>query len=284
MKKQTPTPSMDFAKILSRMVIACALIVVIGGGVLLEGQVERYFKRDPRFALERAPEYGDPPPSLQVDGLHYSSKEMVLKVFEEDLGRSVFLLPLDQRRTELMTKPWIKQASVSRLWPNKVSVQITERHPVAFVKRGGGAETTVIDSDGALMEAPPSATFSLPVVAGVGPEVEYEARRFRMHRVERLLKDLGDHLKEVGEIDASDSENLRLVQPFRGRAVTLILGNRNFKLRYENFLAMADQLMERLPNAITFDLRLEEQVTAAEERKPEPAPVVEEKKARSKRG
>ena len=97
------------------------------------------------------------------------------------------------------------------------------------------------------------------------------------------LKDLGDHLKEVGEIDASDSENLRIVQPFHGRAVTLILGNRNFKLRYENFLAMADQLMERLPNAITFDLRLEEQVTAAEERKPEVAPRVEEKKVRSKR-
>ena len=273
---------MNFAKMLSRMVIACALIVVIGGGVLLEGQVERYFKRDPRFALERAPEYGDPPPSLQVEGLRYSSKDMVLKVFEEDLGRSVFLLPLDQRRTELMGKSWIKDATISRLWPNKVSVQITERHPVAFVKRGGGSETTVIDSDGALMEAPPSATFSLPVVAGVGPEVEVEARHFRMRRVERLLKDLGDHTKDVGEIDASDSDNLRIVQPFHGRAVTLILGNRNFKLRYENFLAMADQLIERLPNAITFDLRLEEQVTAAEERKHEPAPVVE-KKARSKR-
>lgn len=283
MKKQTTDPSIGFAKILSRMVIACALIVVIGGGVLLEGQVERYFKRDPRFALERAPEYGDPPPSLQVDGLRYSNRDVVLKVFEEDLGRSVFLLPLDQRRSELMAKSWIKEASVSRLWPNKVSVQITERSPVAFVKREGGAETTVIDSEGALMEAPPSATFSLPVVAGVGPEIEVEARRFRMRRVERLLKDLGDHLKDIGEIDASDSENLRIVQPFHGRAVTLILGNRNFKLRYENFLAMAEQLMERLPNAISFDLRLEEQVTAAEESKPEPAPVVDEKKARRQR-
>jgi cell division protein FtsQ len=266
--------------------MACALIVAIGGGVLLEGQVERYFMRDARFALERAPEYGDPPPNLQIEGVKYTNKEMVLKIFEEDLGRSVFMLPLDKRRIELMSKPWIREATVSRLWPNRVTVQIVERKPVAFVKREGGAETTVIDSDGVLMEAPPSATFSLPVVQGVGPEVEEDARRLRMRRVERLIKDLGDHVREIGEIDSSDSENLRVVQPFRGRAVTLILGNRNFKMRYENFLSMADQLMEKLPNAITFDLRLEEQVTAAEERVPEPktAPVVEERKARKKRG
>lgn len=279
MKKQTQP---DISKILSRAVMACALIVAIGGGVLLEGQVERYFMRDSRFALERAVEYGDPPPNLKIEGLRHTDKEMILKVFEEDLGRSVFMLPLDKRRIELMSMPWVKDATIARLWPNLITVRIEERKPLAFVKRTGGAETTVIDSEGVLMEAPPSASFSLPVVEGVGPDVEAEARHLRMRRVERLLKDLGDHVKEVGEIDSTDSENLRVVQPFKGRAVTLILGNRNFKMRYENFLSMADQLMEKLPNAITFDLRLEEQVTAAEERIPEP--IVEERKARKNRG
>lgn len=265
MKKQSPAQSKDFSRILSRMVIGCGLIVVLGGGVLLEGQVERYLMRDGRFALERAPEYGDPPPNLQIDGLRYADRDMIFKVFEEDLGRSVFMLPLDKRRMDLLEKPWIKDAAVARLWPNRVSVQIVERKPVAFVKRRGGAETTLIDGDGILMEAPASATFSLPVVAGVGPERDLEARYLRMRRVERLVKDLNEYMKSIGEIDATDSENLRIVQPFKGRGVTLILGNKNFKLRYENFLSMADQLMEKLPNAITFDLRLEEQVTAAEE-------------------
>ena len=270
-KKPTskPNPPIDFSKVLSRSVMACGLIVLIGGGVLLEGQVERYLMRDTRFYLERAPEYGDPPPNLHIDGLHYAKREMVLKLFEEDLGRSVFLLPLDKRRTELLANSWVKEATVSRLWPNRISVQVVERKPVAFVKRKGGADTTVIDSDGVLMDAPPSASFSLPVVAGVGPEVEDETRLLRMRRVERLIRDLGDHVKAIGEIDASDSENLRVVQPFHGRAVTLVLGNRNFQLRYNNFLSMSDQLLEKLPNAVSFDLRLEEQVTAAEEQKPE---------------
>lgn len=272
-EKKKPTsnssPPIDFSKVLSRSVMACGLIVLIGGGVILEGQVERYLMRDTRFYLERAPEYGDPPPNLHIEGLHYAKREMVLKLFEEDLGRSVFLLPLDKRRTELLANSWVKEATVSRLWPNRISVQVVERKPVAFVKRVGGADTTVIDSDGVLMEAPPSASFSLPVVAGVGPDVEDETRLLRMRRVERLIRDLGDHVKAIGEIDASDSENLRVVQPFHGRAVTLVLGNRNFQLRYNNFLSMSDQLLEKLPNAVSFDLRLEEQVTAAEEQKPE---------------
>lgn len=257
--------SADASKILSRMVMACGVIVLIGGGVLLEGQVERYFLRDARFALDRAPEYGDPPPNLTITGLEHASRDMVLKIFEQDLGSSVFMVPLAQRRVELMGLSWVKEASVARLLPNRISVSIIERKPVAFVKREGGADTTLIDADGFLMEAPPSASFSLPVVEGVGPEVEEAARRLRMHRVERLIRDLGANIKQVGEINASDSENLRVLQPFRGRAITLILGNRNFKLRYENFLSMADQLLEKLPNASSFDLRLEEQVTAAEE-------------------
>ncbi len=266
-KKSTGAPPLDFAKILSRTVIACGLIVLIGGGVLLEGQVERYLMRDGRFYLERAPEYGDPPPNLHIEGLRYTRRDMVAKIFEEDLGRSVFLLPLDRRRAELLANSWVKEATVSRLWPNRIDVRVVERKPVAFVKQQGGADTTVIDGDGVLMDAPPAASFSLPVVAGVGPDVADEVRRFRMHRVERLIRDLGDRVKAIGEIDASDAENLRVVQPFRGRAVTLILGNRNFQMRYNNFLSMSDQLLEKLPNAVTFDLRLEEQVTAAEEQK-----------------
>ena len=259
--------SAGLSKTISRTAMACGAILLIGGGVLLEGRVERYFLRDPRFALERAPEYGDPPPNLAITGIQHSSRNAIVQIFEQDLGRSVFLLPVAQRRLDLMGMPWIKDAAVARLWPNRITVVIAERQPAAFVKRAGGALTTLIDNEGVLMEAPSSASFSLPVVDGVGPEVEQAARQVRMHRVDRLLRDLAPHLAKIGEIDASDSENLRILQPFRGRAVTLVLGNRNFKLRYENFLTMADQLLEKLPNAASFDLRLEEQVTAAEEQR-----------------
>ena len=190
------------------------------------------------------------------------------RVFEGDLGRSVYLLPVRQRRLDLMGIPWIKDATVSRLWPNRVSVRVEERKPVAFVKRRGGADATLIDPEGVLMDAPPTLRFELPVVEGVGPEVNEIERKEQMHRVERLIRDLEGQVKQVAEIDVTERDNLKVVQELQGRAVTLVLGKTNFRLRYMNFVDMSAELLQRLPNAVNFDLRLEDQVTAAADLSP----------------
>lgn len=255
----------EFSLWLRRGVMACGVVVGIGGLIFAQGTAEQYLMRDSRFHLARAQEYGEAPPNLKIDGIHYANREAVQRVFEGDLGRSVYLLPVKQRRLELMGIPWVKDATVSRLWPNRVSVQLQERKPLAFVKRRGGTEATLIDGDGVLMDAPPSWRFELPVVEGVGPEVEESERKERMHRVEKLVKDLQEHVKQVAEIDVRERDNLKVMQALEGRAVTLVLGKSNFRLRYMNFMEMSAELLRRLPNAVTFDLRLEDQVTAAAE-------------------
>ena len=52
------------------------------------------------------------------------------------MGRSVYLIPLDERRATLRTVDWVKDASVARVWPNRVVVRVAERKPVAFVTLG----------------------------------------------------------------------------------------------------------------------------------------------------
>jgi cell division protein FtsQ len=220
-------------------------------------------KRDARFFLERSKEFGEPPPNLQIDGLVHTDREQVLKVFEEDLGRSVYLLDLDKRRLALLGIPWVADATVSRLWPDRVSVRLVERKPVAFVKQANRA--TLIDAQGFLMEAPVSAQFRLPVVAGVGPDVTETLRLERMQRVDKLIRDLGPRIADISEIDAQDVHNLLLIRPLKGRAVTLKMGSKNFGERYKTFLDLADDLLERLPNGVTFDMRLEEQVIVGED-------------------
>lgn len=253
----------EFSQWLRRGVMACGVVLGIAALIFAQGATEQYLMRDGRFHLARAVEYGEAPPNLQIEGLHYANREAVQGVFEGDLGRSVYLLPVKQRRLELMGIPWVKDATVSRLWPNRVSVRVQERKPLAFVKRRGGAEATLIDGDGVLMDAPPTWRFELPVVEGVGPDVNEEERKERMHRVEKLLKDLAEQVKQVAEIDVSERDNLKVIQELKGRAVTLVLGKSNFRLRYLNFMSLSGDLLQRLPNAVTFDLRLEDQVTAA---------------------
>ncbi len=49
-----------------------------------------------------------------------------------------------------------------------------------------------------------------------------------------------------------------------GKAVALILGNRNFLARLERFHQRYPEIHKRLPEAGTFDLRLEDRITAVE--------------------
>jgi hypothetical protein len=46
--------------------------------------------------------------------------------------------------------------------------------------------------------------------------------------------------------------------------VSLLLGDANYGRRYQNFLGHFQEIEQRLPRARTFDLRLEDRITAKE--------------------
>ena len=56
----------------------------------------------------------------------------------------------------------------------------------------------------------------------------------------------------------------RCPQPYDGRILTLLLGDRNFAVRYGNFLSHYAQIQQRLPGAAVLDLRLEDRITVVE--------------------
>ena len=49
----------------------------------------------------------------------YQHRRAVEAVFNDDSGRSIYLLPLLDRRQTLRTVDWVKDASIVRLWPNR---------------------------------------------------------------------------------------------------------------------------------------------------------------------
>ena len=63
----------------------------------------------------------------------YASRSKVQRVFADDFDRSIFAVPLDERRRRLLAIDWVEDASVSRVWPDRLVVRIRERKPVAFV-------------------------------------------------------------------------------------------------------------------------------------------------------
>ena len=243
--------------------LAAFSIVVI---LFLTSRVEQFLISEPRFVLPPAAEAGGPNPNFTMDGLFYTADQQVTHVFARDFGRSIYLCPIAERRRMLLGIDWVKDATVARVWPNKLAIHITERTPVAFVQVAGargGTRFGLVDSDGVLLDPLRAAKLNLPVMVGITAADTEEVRRLRVRRLMRLQQELGPNLMaQISEIDVSDVENVKVTQKFDKRAVVLLLGNHDYLPRMNNFLNNYDQIRARLRDATVLDLRLTDRITA----------------------
>jgi cell division protein FtsQ len=242
------------------MVFAAGLVLVAAWYVF--HRVEQFLIADPRFALD-GPEGSPDTPTLEITGAEHASRRKIETVFNQDAGRSVYLLPLSDRRASLREVDWVKDASIARLWPNRVIVSVSERKPVAFLTLGS-SRFALIDEDGVILPLAAD-RFTLPVLDGVRSADPPAQRREQVHRMLRLTRALGSELAaRISEIDVSDRDNLKVTEPDDGHAITLLLGDHDFALRYQNFVRNYPEIKRRLPGAATLDLRLEDRITVVE--------------------
>jgi cell division protein FtsQ len=218
-------------------------------------RVRRFALDDPQFRLSR-----DKTAALTITGLRHASKAKVQRVFANDFGRSIFSIPIDERRRRLLAIDWVEDTSVLRIWPDRISVEIVERKPVAFVFLRSGV--LLIDRQGVLLEPPPQAQFTFPVLSGVREDETDEQRRERVRAMLKLQDDLGYLAKDISEVNVADLENIRIVAQVEARALELIIGDANFARRYQNFLNHYPEIRKRSPEVKTFDLRLDDRITA----------------------
>jgi cell division protein FtsQ len=218
-------------------------------------KVRDYALADPQFTFSRST-----PNVLTVEGLQYTSRYKVHRVFAADYDHSIFAIGLAERRRRLLAIDWVEDASVSRIWPDRLVVRIRERRPVAFVFFRSGV--LLIDSGGVLLEPPAQAQFTFPVLSGIR-ESETEAQRAeRVRSFQRVLQDLGPLAKDISEVDVTDPENIRIVAQVQKTAIELIMGDGSFGKRYQNFLTHFPEIRKRFPEARVFDLRLGDRITA----------------------
>ena len=212
---------------------------------------------DPQFNLSR--ERRD---AITVQGLVYAPRNKVQRVFAGDFERSIFQIPLEERRRRLLAIDWIEEASVSRVWPDRLIVRVRERKPVAFVFLRTGV--LLIDTHGVLLEQPPQARFSFPVLSGIREDESDTTRRDRVRAFLDFQQDMSYLSKDVSEVDTTDPDNIRVVAQVERRAVILLMGDGNFARRYQNFINHYPEIRKRSPEAKAFDLRLDDRITVKE--------------------
>ncbi|HWC97909.1 MAG TPA: FtsQ-type POTRA domain-containing protein [Candidatus Sulfopaludibacter sp.] len=240
--------------------------LLVGGAVFVSTamaalKVRDFVRTDPQFNLSRYQK-----DSLTVDGVRYASRFKVQHAFAQDFEHSIFAVPLAERRRRLLAVDWVEDASISRIWPDRLVVRVKERTPVAFVYFRAGV--LLIDGHGVLLEPPTAAGvsphFAFPVLSGVREEEAESLREERVRAMLRLQEDLGYLAKDISEVNASDIENMRIIVKLENRAIELIMGDGNYGHRYQNFVRHYGEIAKQSPSVKVFDLRLDDRITAKE--------------------
>jgi cell division protein FtsQ len=207
------------------------------------------------------------PDQIELKGNHIVSREAVLLQFVHDRNRSVLRVPLDDRRSQLEQIPWVESASVQRILPNRLRIELTERTPVAFARNGN--ELALIDAHGVILDRPKGEDLHFPIVAGVSEDLPREQREKRMQTYEEFMKDVdlvrGGSSDRVSEADLSNPKDLRVVMtglasPNDAQAVTIHFGSGEFIGKYKMLVDNFSQWQANAGRVHSIDLQYSRQV------------------------
>ena len=207
------------------------------------------------------------PEQIELTGNHIVSREAVLQQFVHDHNRSVLRVALDARRTQIEQIPWVESASVQRILPNRIRVELTERTPVAFTRNGN--ELALIDAHGVILDRPQGEDLRFPIVSGVSDEVPRDQREKRMQIFQEFMKGIdmvrAGSSEGVSELDLSNPKDLRVVMiglagPTDTQAVTIHFGAGEFTGKYKMLIDNFSQWQANAGRVQSIDLQYMRQV------------------------
>lgn len=217
----------------------------------------RYGTHSWRFRIDS----GD---DIQIFGNAHVTRGQLLEVLGSDIGRNIFRVPLEDRRRQLEEIPWVESASVMRLWPNQLRVQIAERKPVAYVRVG--AKIALLDANGVIMDVPRGTklSYSFPVVTGMNDNEPLSTRAPRMAIYSRLVRELDtngvNYSRDLSEVDLSDPEDVKVTVEDAGGALVVHLGNSDFLDRYRIYVRHINDWRVQFQKLQSVDLRFNGQI------------------------
>jgi cell division protein FtsQ len=156
----------------NRAGVAATVLLLLGTagfGIVRGGHVEEVTSAlsDTRNGIANAA--GFRITSVAINGRKQLSQDEVLAIGGVNGRSSLLFLDPAAVRDKLKANPWIAEATVLKLYPGQLQIDITERSAFALWQRDG--RLSVIADDGAVLEPYVSRRFTtLPLVVGAGAE------------------------------------------------------------------------------------------------------------------
>ena len=244
-------------KAANRLKMALLSMVAIGILCAIGLTLYRYGAHSWRFRVEGSDQ-------IDIVGLHNVTRSQVMEVLGADIGRNIFFVPLDDRKKQLEEIPWVESATVMRLLPNRLKIQVVERTPAAFAQIG--SKIALIDLHGVAMDPPPGTIrkYSFPVIVGMAEAEPLSTRAARMKIYGDLVRDLDSggarYSQDLSEVDLSDPEDVKVTANDPNGEVLIHLGSANYLERYKIYVAHVQEWRQQFQKLRSVDLRYDRQV------------------------
>lgn len=120
-----------------------AIVFAVVGALLVAATLLLWIARQPAFALR----------SISIDGdVTRNSVSTIRANAASRLAGNFFTLDLGAGRRAFESVPWVRQAVVNRVWPNRLQVRLEEHRPVALWSNEGAVDK-LVNSFGEVFEA-----------------------------------------------------------------------------------------------------------------------------------
>ena len=160
-----------------------------------------------QFKVQLASQLGIAISVYDINGNSEISDIEVVSLLAPDHGTSILGYDVEAARNILKSSPWIADASVSKVYPNKLSIRIEERTPFALWQNEHGLQ--LIDRQGLILTGFDGRAINLPLVVGKGAEKTAANVLTQLQRVPELAANtkalirVGDRRWDIETLDGT---------------------------------------------------------------------------------
>jgi len=252
-RERKPRKPIQFRRMLKKAAQVCAAFVLTTLLWTLGTETYQIFADATFFKLER----------IEVPRLQKLSRDEIVGLTGVKLGNSLLKLDLQHVAEQLEKNPWVEKLKVRRRFPGTLSIEITERVPVAVVNMG---YLYYLDSKGEIFKPLTEGDqLDFPVLTGITEEDllkdadgTKKMLTMALGLMEMLKKGTEFRLSDVSEIHLDKGYGYTLFTAQGG--IPVKLGNSDFQGKLVRFSRIYKELTAQIASLEYVDLNYPDKI------------------------
>jgi len=198
-----------------------------------------------------------------IEGCRKISEREILSMTQLDRRPNILSVELDALRNKVETNPWIARAEIRRIFPDSISIKVTERRPAAIILLD---RLYYIDAQGAIFaRVPEDQDIDYPILTGLHRE-DFKANpdqsRALLSKALTLVTVMEDgevlSKKDISEIHMDKAFGISIYT--KEGAIEIKLGLDHYEPKWKRLERVWRHLREMSLNPLSIDCNYEKRI------------------------